>query len=211
MRRQRTTLRIMMVACVLAVAAAGGARAQVFYSYPGAPPVKADQPAIGATVGFGDDVVRLLGFGRFEISRVADLGLEFVLDNADYPGDNVWRVGGAFDIKYAIIPESTEMPFDLSLQGGLGLQSGGDVTNIRVPAGAMISRPLDIGNGRAVVPYGGVYVVLDHVSVDSASDTDLDVELRLGGSVNVFRSGSAFAALHFGNGTIFFLGFNANI
>lgn len=209
---RRIAVRVLAVA--LLALAPGAVRAQVFYLYPGAPVVPREDAALGGTVGFGSHLVRLLGYGRFNINPVADLGLEIVLDESD--GD--WRVGAGADAKYGIVPKDRTMPFDLSLNAGIGFQSGGDATNIDVPVGGLISRAFQLENGRVVTPYGGLYLVFRHVSWDlpagvpgDDSDTDLDLELRIGTSISVFTNGDAFVNLHIGEDFMFFLGYNANI
>jgi hypothetical protein len=205
---------MIVVAAALIAVAPRLARAQVYYLYPGAPAVTRDDAALGGTVGFGDHLVRLLGYGRFNINPVADLGLEVVLDETG----GKWRVGAGADVKYGIVPEGKTMPFDLSLDAGIGFQTGGDVTNLDVPVGGLVSRPLQLDNGRVVVPYGGLYLVFRHASWDlppgvpgDDSNTDLDVELRLGASISVFTNGDAFVNIHIGEDFMFFLGYNANI
>jgi len=203
---------------VVAAAAIAGApvapRAQVFYQYPGARAVTREDAALGGTIGFGDDLVRLLGYGRFNINPVSDLGLELVFDHLH----DDWRVGAGADVKYGIVPKDNSLPFDLSVTAGVGFEGGGNVTNLDVPLGGIISRDFRLENGRTIVPYGGLYLVFRHVSWDlppgargDDSNTDLDVELRLGASLSVFANGDAFVNLHIGDDVMFFLGYNANI
>ncbi|NIM22460.1 MAG: hypothetical protein GTN64_08630 [Candidatus Latescibacteria bacterium] len=187
-----------------------GAHAQVFYEYPGAPVIKENEPAIGPVIAVGEhDLFRILGYARFNVSQYADFGLELVFDNV---GDD-WRVGAGGDVKYAIVPESATMPFDLALNAGFGFESGDNVTQIQVPIGAVISRPLQLASGRFLVPYGGLYLLIVHTSIDigpvgDISDTDADVELRIGTSIGVTDRADMFAALHIGSGTKFFIGLN---
>ena len=72
----------------------------------------------------------------------------------------------------------------------------------------------------SALAYGGIYLLFDHVKIDAPegapedyddSDSDFDVELRIGASAEIVKRGSVFAALHAGNGTMFFLGFNAGL
>lgn len=206
-----------VLGAVLAVA--GPAFSQVYYQYPGAVVVSDTEPATGGVFGFGDDVLRFLGYARFNAADVADFGVEVLLDRYDPGGvaGDGWRFGAAADFRYAIIPTRTQLPFDLCVDGGIGFQSGDNVTNIDIPAGAVISRPLELRDGRILVPYGGVYLVYTHVSVDvpagvpDASDDDLDVELRLGASIELGAGLSAFANVHLGHGDRFYAGVNASL
>jgi hypothetical protein len=208
---------VCVAVATLAALLAPAAVAQVFYSYPGAPPARSDQPALGATAGFGDDLFRLLGYGRFNANSVSDIGIELVFDHADTPVEaNTWRWGFGTDYKYAIVPQdSSSMPFDLAANAGFGYQSGGDYWNIRFPVGGLISRQIEVREKDKLVPFGGVYVLFDYGSWSlppgvpgDDSDFDVDVELRLGSAYQVSQTAMAHASLFLGAGTKFFVGVN---
>ena len=200
MRRYFITLfTVTALVCVCATASA-----QVFYEYPGAPVVTENEPVIGTCLGIGDELFRIDGYARFNLSPTMDLGLELLFDNFD---EN-WRYGAGGDVKYAIVPKDVTMPFDLSLNGGFGFESGNDITTLVFPVGGLISRPLELSSGRTLVPYGGVYLLLVHTSVGSFSNTESDVELRGGANFNVDDQADLFAALHLGAGTMFYIGIN---
>jgi hypothetical protein len=205
-----------VAAAAIVALLASAAGAQVFYMYPGAPPVKADQPAAGVNIGFGDNLFRTLGYGRFNVNSASDIGIELVFDNTDTAVEtDKWRIGLAADYKYAIIPDSTDMPFDLSVNGGFGFQSGGDMKNILIPVGGLISGPLELSNGQVLVPYGGVYVLIAYSTWDlplgATGDTskwDTDVELRGGAAYHINKTAAAYASLFIGAGTKFYVGIN---
>lgn len=212
-----STIVLVVVTAVVATGLAPEVGAQVYYTYPGAPPVKPDQPALGADVGFGDELFRVLGHGRFNVNSDSDLGLELLFDNADTPADtDVWRWGFAVDYKYAIMEwDSTDnVPFDLAVNAGFGYQNGGDMWNLRFPVGGIVSRPIPIRDDNAFVPYGGVYVLFDYANwelplgVPGDSDFEVDVELRIGAGYELKETALAYATLHLGAGTRFYLGIN---
>jgi hypothetical protein len=197
------------------------AYAQVFYEYPAAPVVGENEPVFGPAIAIGEDLFRLNGFARFNVAAPWDFGLEIVFDRIDISNgfanqdDSIWRFGAGADIKYLFIPpDDMTMPFDLAFNAGFGFESGGDITDIIVPVGALISKSLEIAPNRLFTPYAGVYLLIIHTSVDfggslgDVSDTDTDVELRGGGSVSVTDVADIFAALHLGNGTKFYVGLN---
>ena len=209
--------RVMMAAVALVAVLAPMTGAQVFYTYPGAPPVKPDQPALGANIGFGSDLFRILGYGRFNVNSASDLGIELIFDKADTPVDaNVWRWGFGADYKYAIAPkDTTRLPFDLALNAGFGYQNGGDLWNIRFPVGGLVSRPLKFKGDNVLVPYGGVYVLFEYAkwnlppsSMGDDSDFEVDVELRAGAGYEFNETALAYATLFVGAGTKFYLGIN---
>lgn len=207
-----------LIAGVL-VAIASSVRAQVFYSFPGARPVTDTSPSLGLVAGFGDNVVRLGGFGRFNLSSSADLGLEVMYDNVDSDGtggDDVGFFGFGGDGKFLLTSADEGNSLDIAVQAGVGALTRDDYTLIHVPLGGIASRDFLTNDGRRITPYGGAYLIFDYLKIDvpepaDDSDTDLDVEIRVGASAEIVKRASLFAAFHTGNGTIFFLGFNAGL
>jgi hypothetical protein len=207
----------MVAAAALVAALAPVSAAQVFYAYPGARAVAADQPALGANAGFGSDLFRILGYGRFNVNAVSDLGIELLFDRSDTAVEtDVWRWGFGADYKYAIVPkDSTSMPFDLMVNAGFGYQNGGDMWNIRFPVGGLVSRPLQVKGDNVFVPYGGVYILFEYAKWDlpagaagDDSDFETDVELRAGAGYHINETALAYATLYLGAGTAFYLGIN---
>lgn len=211
-----------LAAVALLFGLASGARAQVFYSYPGARPVTDTSPSLGLVSGFGDNLVRLGGFGRFNLSSVADLGLEVMFQNVDTEDTSddtsFWGAGG--DGKYLLVSANENSPLDIAAQVGAGILTRSDYLLVHVPLGALASHDFVMNDGRRIVPYGGVYFLFDYLDINAPagapadydeSSTDFDVELRVGASAEIVKRGSLFAALHAGNGTMFMLGFNAGL
>jgi hypothetical protein len=210
-------LRGVAVAMVVACTLAGAAHAQVFYSFPGAKPVTDASPSLGLVAGFGDHVVRLGGFGRFNLSSRADLGLEAMFNNVKEDGttNDTGFYGGGADGKYQFYHARQDMQIDIAANAGVGVLARSDYYNIHVPFGALASHDFAMNDGRLIVPYAGLYFIYDYVHVDSPEgghgDSDFDTELRVGASAEIVKKGSLFAALHAGNGTMFFIGFNAGL
>jgi hypothetical protein len=211
----RVFARAFVGAMAIVALLASFAGAQVYYMYPGAPPVKKDEPAVGVNIGFGDKLFRTLGYGRFNVNSRSDLGIEVTADNTDTFEPDVWRFGLGADYKFAIVPKETEMPFDLAVDAGFGFQSGGDMFNINVPVGGVLSRPMELKGERVLVPYGGVYVLIQYSSWDlpvgatgDDSDWEVDVELRGGAGYEINKKSIAYASLFLGAGTKFYLGIN---
>jgi hypothetical protein len=211
-----------LAGAVLGFALVSGAHAQVFYSYPGARPVSDTSPSLGLVSGFGDNTVRLGGFGRFNLSSIADLGLEVMFQNVDTEdtSEDTGFWGAGADGKYLLVEASEDTPFDVAAQVGAGFLSRSEYTLIHAPLGVTASHDFVMNDGRRIVPYGGVYLLFDYVKVDAPagapddyddSSTDFDAEIRIGASAEIVKRGSLFAALHAGNGTMFFLGFNAGL
>jgi hypothetical protein len=207
-----------VVAMVVACALSSAAHAQVFYSFPGAKPVTDSSPSLGLVAGFGDNTVRLGGFGRFNLSSNADLGLEAMFNNVKAEGtDNDTAYGGGgVDGKYQFFHARQDMQIDIAANVGAGVLARSGFYNIHVPFGALVSHDFNLNDGHLLLPYAGLYFIYDysHIDVPAPADnssSDLDTEMRIGLSYDIVKKGSLFAALHAGNGTMFFIGFNAGL
>jgi hypothetical protein len=206
------------MACLLALVGATvgqeAARAQVYQPYWTARPVPTDSPALGGAVGFGDEMFRFAGHARFNISSASDLGLELVFDNFDSDfGDDTNYFGGGVDYKYLVVAEGERLPFDLAAQACLGMEWGSDTSQLVVPFGFLGSKSIPVDDERNVTPFAGAYVVIENTSFDAPvdDDTDVNAEIRLGAAFQVTGLTHAYAALHFGNGTMFFLGVSVGL
>jgi hypothetical protein len=209
--------RALLVTTVLVLGWQGVATAQVYQPYWNARAVSDDSPALGAVVGFGDDMFRLAGHARFNMTSMSDLGLEIVFDNVeDEIGDDSQFFGGGLDYKYTVVGEGERLPFDLAAQACAGMEWGDDVRTLTVPFGFLGSKSIAVDDGgRMVTPYLGFYFIIDHVTVDvpggDSSDTDVDAEIRFGSAFQVVGQTHAYAGLNIGAGTMFFLGFTAGL
>lgn len=187
------------------------ARAQVYQPYWNARAVSADSPAMGGAVGFGDNMFRIAGHARFSMTSASDLGLELVFDNfEDEIGDDSQLFGFGGDYKYLLVTDGTSLPFDLAAQGGFGMEFGdGDFRNMTIPVGVLGSKsvPVDDGN-RLITPFAAMYIVIEDTNF---TDADVSAEMRFGSAFQITGSNHAFASLHVGNGTMFFLGFTAGL
>jgi len=206
------------MAAMVLLACASASRAQVFYSFPGAKPVTDTSPSLGLVAGFGDNVVRLGGFGRFNLSTRSDLGLEVMYNNVkgEDSTDDTGFGGAGIDSKWLFFESRQDMQIDIAANLGGGFLARSGNLDIHVPLGAIASHDFTMNDGRLITPYAGFYFIFDYFKFDAPegvddSDTDSDVELRIGASAEIVKKGSLFAALHAGNGTMFFIGFNAGL
>ncbi len=214
------TIHRVALATLLGLSAVAGvqtvAHAQAYQPFWSARPVTDDSPAMGGALGFGDDMFRLAGHARFSMTSASDLGIEVVFDNyEDAIGDDSQRFGFGGDFKYLVVPDSERLPFDFAIQACFGMDFGDDVTHMLIPVGVLGSKAIAVDEGsRVITPFLGMYVVTEHVSVDGyddASDTDVNGELRFGSAFQVTQNLNAYAAIHTGNGTMFFLGLTVGL
>ncbi len=203
---------VCILAALVVAASSATPRAQVFHSFSGPLPVSDASPALGLVAGFGDDLFRLGGLLRVNVSPVSDLGFELVYDDIEAGRDDLGMVGGGADFRYRIVAVSEETPVDVALQGGGGFLTRSEFTLIRIPLGAVASRSFPLEGSREIVPYAGAFLIFSFLSPDGGdTDSDVDVEIRLGASAEIVDRAAVFSALHVGNGTMFFLGFSASL
>ncbi len=187
---------------------------QVFYAFPNAPVVGSGELATGSYAAIGEnELFRLGGYVRLAIAKYWDAGVEVLLDVRN---GNV-MAGAGLDVKLAAFPSTKAIPFDLSLNTGVGFIGDSDFTLIQVPIGALISSPFELDSGRVLVPYLGVYLLIVDIDRDRGpsspdiSDTDLDAELRGGVRYELEGRLDLFGTLHIGRDALFALGVNVKL
>ena len=204
--------RILVIATALCLLYQVPASAQVFYTFPNAQVVESNRVVTGSYAALGEnDLFRLGGYGRLAVAEYFDAGLEVLLDIVD--GD---VLGGAgVDVKLAAFPSTSAIPFDLSLNTGVGFISGSGFTLVQVPVGAIVSSPFKLDSGKVLIPYLGVYLLIVNTDMDrgpfQASDTDLDAELRGGVRYELDGRLDLFGTLNVGRETLFAVGVNVDL
>jgi hypothetical protein len=204
--RSNQVKRVVLLAAVLLSAAASAPLAQVFYQYPSAPTVDPQRFVAGSYLSGGEDLFRWGGYGRLGIGKYWDIGIEGLFENLS--GD--WRGGAGGDLKYRLFPESKAIPFDLSLDAGLGFSSDDNFMTLQAPVGGVLSVPLMMDNGTRLTPYLGVYIVYvrsEFKPTDSAED-DVESLLRGGMSVHIREAMEIFGTLQLGPEDLGTIGLN---
>jgi hypothetical protein len=203
--------RIALVAALAAALTAPRiASGQIFYQYPDAAVVKAGSFVAGPYGAVGDtEIFRFGGFGRMNVTKYFDVGLEFLVDSAD--GDGRWGAGG--DLRFALFPETNAIPFDLSVTSGAGVIQSDAVEILQVPVGGAISSPFQLENGNILALYLGVYMLIIDTDIErgnlpNLSDTDLDVELRGGIRYSLTAGPDIFVGFHLGRDAMVTVGAN---
>jgi hypothetical protein len=215
----RQTLTV--VVSVLSLCFAWGlCSAQVFGNYATARTVQAGKRVGGAYFTIADDVLGLLGQFRCGYSDDADFGVQLGFNSTD---SRVYR-GGMFteegethlllggDGKYNLRKADEGMPVDVSVDFGAGYVDMEESSRLLFSLSGQGGWTVETENAKTLSPYVGLGVIVDRVSIDTASgnltDTDTDIEVRLGAAY-LFSSGvSAIAELQTGDGTSFGVGLN---
>lgn len=113
------------------------------------------------------------GLGNPKLQLTFDAGF-----NDPDAGDTRLIIGGG--LAYQLTRSSSEMPFDIVLAGGLGFTTGGDVTTLRLPFGAVVGHRFDLDGGYAISPYAHPRLSYNRVDADGFDDSDTELEVDIG-------------------------------
>jgi hypothetical protein len=120
----------------------------------------------------------LVGQLRTGLDTNWDLGIQFGAPDFDYGEETL--VGIAGDVKYLVLPEDADFPFDMALDFAFGYQHAGDFDLVDFDFGLLGSKNVVTDGGSTLIPYGALMLAIGHGSIDDSSDTELDVNVRLG-------------------------------
>jgi hypothetical protein len=214
--------RLLIFACsVLMIGAcADRCRAQVFGNFHPARTVGEAERSAGGYFIVADDVIGGLAHFRYGATEALDLGLQLGVESVDSyvprgglfeaeDSDNL-LVGG--DAKYALRAADDEIPVDLSVGFGVGFvdAEGADdlLFSITGQGGWRGPEP----ESRGLEPYVGLALMVDRMTVNlpdgDVTDTDNDLEVRVGTAYRLSRAASLLAELQAGDGTTFAVGLN---
>jgi len=179
------TLSTVIVVTVALISAPTAGRAQVLGTWAPATPEPTDSYKAGGFLIVGEPF-GLVGQFRTGIDTNWDIGIQ--LGAPDFDFGNETLVGIAGDVKYLVLPEDEDFPFDMALDIALGLQHAGDFNLVDFDFGAVGSKKVTTDGGTTLIPYGALMLAIGRFSVDvdtpagnvSVSDTELDVNVRFG-------------------------------
>ena len=118
-------------------------------------------------------------------------------------------LGGGF--AYQMLRERQDMPFDMVFTGGLGASFGDNVTLIRIPFGVAAGHRFPIEGKFAITPYVHPRLSIDYISIDTpfgnVSDTELNLDIDLGGNFEINEQMQLRLALLLGDGDAIGLSF----
>src|SRR5687767_12294965 len=133
----------------------------------------------------GDDLTPLVFQWREGTGPGTQLSLDVGLADPDVGGlDTFFMVGGQY--AHMLTQARADMPLDILLAAGLFGRFGNDITSIGVPVGVSIGHRFRLtGTSMAVTPYVHPRVSLDYVSINDASETDVNITFDVGGNLEI--------------------------
>ncbi len=185
---------------------ASGATAQYAAQLSTAGTVLKGSAAGGGFVGIYDGAFGVSGQYRYGIGGYSDIGgkLGIIdLDSNSEEGDLGLFI--AIDSKYQVMEVRIMDPIDLSLGGALELALFDHANNFIIGGFVVGSYPVTLKNGRVLSPYGRLIMGFNRADSRWASDTEFDLGLNMGVTMELSSSTNALAEFQIDDNTAAFL------
>lgn len=192
--------------------------AQAFGHFYPARTVDYRESAAGAYLAIADDVVGLLGQFRYGATEVLDFGLQIGFESVE----SRELAGGLFeeyddthlllavDGKYMIRGADDDLPVDISMDVGVGFIDMEEANRLLFTFGGQGALRDPELQSWGLEPYLGLVLVVDRLSVDlpggTDTETDNDLEIRLGTTYELWTTAAIMAEIQAGNGTTLVVG-----
>jgi len=166
----------------------------------------------------GNDAFRTGIAARFNITRVADFGIQLGLDRVCET--SFW--GGGGDLKLVLLESRKNLPLNLALDASLGKLDSRDVKQFLFAFGILASGIIETSQWRTVEPYLSFLVLVKQVDRDAArgsslesclcptgeDDTDAETLVRAGVKLSLTRETQLLLETELGDHALFGAGFN---
>ncbi len=162
------------------IACSAPASAQSLGQFAGARTLAINAHSFGAYVHTSGNIVGLVSQLRLSFYPGVDFGFQGGLDRIDYRSVNrtVLRLGA--DFKVATAKASETLPVDLAFGGGLGVETGDNISVLTLGPMAVASRTFETSTNGSITPYGALGVSYSSVDVPGDNNTGLQLPLHLG-------------------------------
>ena len=195
------------ISLLLVLSVASGATAQYAAQLSGAGTVLKGSAVGGGYVGVYDGAFGILGQYRYGIGGYTDIGgkLGIIdLDSGSKEGDVGFFIG--VDSKYQVMEVRIMDPIDLSIGGAFEFAVFDHFNSLILGGFALGSYPVTLRNGRVLSPYGRLIMGFNRGDPDPGpSDTEFDLGLNMGVTMELSSSTRALAELQIDNDTAAFL------
>lgn len=167
-----------LVLLAAALSAASPALAQVHGTLVEARVVPVNARLGGAYLQFDPHSATLMGQLRLSFYPNLDFGFLGGLSRIDVNNNTRTSVRLGGDFRGQIMTQSESFPLNISLGGGLGLESADNFTILSLGPQVAVSRTLDYSN--RWVGYAGASLLLSRVDLGTGNDTDTSFPMRVG-------------------------------
>jgi len=175
---KRSTLTAWMAGSLLVCAMPAGAQSLGQFGGAGTLPLMGH--AFGTYVDAGSHVVGFVSTLRLCFYPGVDFAFQGGLKRLDYLGADRTALRLGADFKVAAARRSATMPVDVAFGGGLGVETGDDLSVLTLGPTAIASRSFPAGVAGSVEPYAAVGVSYTSIDAPGKDDTGLQLPIRLG-------------------------------
>jgi hypothetical protein len=162
------------------------ASAQIPGPFVGAEILPVNGHLFGAYLVASDNVVGGLGQLRLSFYPGVDFGFQGGLARLNYSGGDRTSLRLGTDVRVRIRAATEASPYDVSVGGVLGVETGDDLNNLSVGPVALVSRSFGGSSTGGFTTYAGLGAVFASVDAGKLKETNLTVPLRLGA---LFKAG----------------------
>ncbi len=174
-----------MFAVAGALALPAAASAQAFGQFQSAQTLAVNGRLVGGYIQSSSNQLGLLGQLRLSFYPGVDFGFQGGFARQNYRGGDrtTLRLGG--DLKYQVVQPTSEYPYSVSVDGGLGVETGDHWSVLSVGPSLVSSRSF-AGNGDLVfTPFASVGLMFNNINVGPLNDTDLTLPVRVGSELRL--------------------------
>lgn len=118
------------------------------------------------------------GLGNPKLQFTGELG--FADSDGPVNNDGALIIGGS--VHYQLNRASSDLPFDMVFGAGIGVTSGEGYSIFRIPVGVAIGHRFPLEGNLAITPFVHPRLALDRLSAGGNSDTDVNLDIDIGGS-----------------------------
>ncbi len=171
------------VAALLAASillATAPAAAQVFGQFSSAEVLPMNGHEAGFFLNAGDNTLGGLGQLRLSFYPGIDFGFQGGLSRVTWQGVDRTTLRLGADLRVAVGHSGEGFPFDISVGGGLGVETSDDYHVLTLMPSGVMSRSWTLGQSGSIAPYLGLGLSFAHADAGSTNETFLSLPLRLG-------------------------------
>lgn len=162
--------------------------AQTFGQYTTAEIIPVGGHLVGGYLRSNDTVLGGLGQLRLSLYPNIDFGFQGGLSRVDAGGSDRTSVDLGGDVKFGVLQQSRQAPFDLAIGAAIGVQTSDEFSVLTFGPTAVISHGYLLGGAVKTRPYAGLGISYSQSSISDEDENDLLFPLRLGSEIDLGNS-----------------------
>jgi len=176
-----------IAAALLAATALGAApaRAQVYGAFSSAEILPLNGHQAGFYLTASDHTLGGLAQLRMSFYPGIDFGFQGGLARVSFAGGDKTTLRLGTDVRVGLTHAGEGYPLDISVGGGLGVESSDGYHVLTLMPSAVVSRPFAMGENGSIAPYAGLGLSFANVDAGPTQQTFVSLPLRLGADLRI--------------------------